>query len=304
MKFIFSFLLVFIFTCNFSQVNQFQNSRHVETDQDVYNADKQEHNSVLLIPFDAKMYFSSIDVEIANNTGLSYDEIRKKIRYGLVNQLLLSMDRNISAVSLIHHDTSEIYSDLDLVYSSIGYKYRLLPKEENIDTTNKSKVERLKGKLNKLVHHQNSDNKQESPKKDYQSASIYNGEVRSTKDYSERYMHTSIHNPNLLSDLQNKYETNVYIFINELNIEQTKRHHETQELTKRIKVHYTIFNQQYEEIAAGASIVYMPSSIDHISTIINKYLSQVAIEICSKLPFAKTEEEQEIKHHKIINSYE
>jgi len=302
MKFLLSFLLVFVFTCNFSQVNQFQNSRHVDTDQDVYNADKQQHNSVLLIPFESKMYFSSVDVDIAKNTGLSYDEIRKRMRYGLANQLLLSMDRSISAVSLIHHDTSKIYSDLDLVYSSIGYKYRLLPKEEKIDTTNKSKVEKLKGKLNKLVHHQNSDNKQQGPK-DYQSASIYNGEVRSTNDYSERYMHTSIHNPDLLSTLENKYETNYYIFINELNIEQTKRHHETHELIKRIKVHYTIFDLQYKEISAGASLVYMPSSIDDISTIINKYLSEIAREICSKLPYTITEEE-EIKHHKIINSYE
>ena len=302
MKFLLSFLLVFVFTCNFSQVNQFQNSRHVDTDQDVYNADKQQHNSVLLIPFESKMYFSSVDVDIAKNTGLSYDEIRKRMRYGLANQLLLSMDRSISAVSLIHHDASKIYSDLDLVYSSIGYKYRLLPKEEKIDTTNKSKVEKLKGKLNKLVHHQNSDNKQQGPK-DYQSASIYNGEVRSTNDYSERYMHTSIHNPDLLSTLENKYETNYYIFINELNIEQTKRHHETHELIKRIKVHYTIFDLQYKEISAGASLVYMPSSIDDISTIINKYLSEIAREICSKLPYTITEEE-EIKHHKIINSYE
>ena len=303
MKLLLSSLLFFVSTCFFSQVNQFQNSRHVETDQDVYNADKQQRNSVLLIPFDSKMYFSSIDVDIAKNTGLSYDEIRKKIRYGLANQLLLCVDKSISAVSLIHHDTSKIYSDLDLVYSSIGYKYRLLPKEENIDSANKSKVEKIKGKINKLVHHQSSDNKQQGPK-EYQSASIYNGEIRSTRDYSERYMHTSIHNPGLLSALENKYQTNFYVFINELNIEQTKRHHDTHELMKRIKVHYTIFNIQYEEISAGASIVYMPSSIDDINTIIDKYLAEAAKEICSKLPYTKTEEEDDIKHHKIINSYE
>ena len=101
-------------------------------------------------------------------------------------------------------------------------------------------------------------------------------------------MHTSIHNPNLLSTLKAKYQTNLFIFINELDIEESKggesNRFSQSSSTRRVKVHYTIVNEDGNDLFGGASTTEIPAYVTDMNKIINVYFNKIANEICSHLP--------------------
>ena len=109
-------------------------------------------------------------------------------------------------------------------------------------------------------------------------------------------MHTSIHNPNLITTLQGNYQTNIFIFINELDIEEatsteTSRFNSSTSY-RRIKVHYTIIDEKGNDIYGGAAITEIPSYINDINKVVNIYFNKIAKEICSYLPSTVVDENE------------
>jgi hypothetical protein len=248
---------------------------------EIYTQDK--NHKVLIVPFESKMYISSLDAEIAKKTGMDYFEIREKLRFGISNQILLAINKKIPAVSMIHHDDSLI-SDLDYVYNSIGYKYTLVPNEEEEAEVPENLSAQVKSKITALIN-KSSQATIPKEKKEYEGGKIYNGEVYTTNHYAERFMNTSIHNANLLEVLNQKYRSDLYIFINELNIGKPVSSLEnTGEYFRRIKVHYTVFNQRGKEMEAGASSIQMPHYVNDVDKVIRNYFSILAHDLCSFMP--------------------
>ena len=122
---------------------------------------------------------------------------------------------------------------------------------------------------------------------EYERGSIQNGEIHSSYDFSDRYMHTSIHNPNLLNTLAANYNTDMYVFINELDIEESKTKTSnlmSSESYRKIKVHYTVFDQKGNDIKGGAAVTYMPAYVNDLNKVVNIYFGKIAEEICNSLP--------------------
>ena len=100
----------------------------------------------MIVPFDYKMYISSLDRTIASKTRLTYAQIRDNMRYGLANQFLLVTRGTYPAISLLESDST--YDDLKYIYNSIGYKYKLAPNEEE-EQEEKTRMDKLKSSLSK-----------------------------------------------------------------------------------------------------------------------------------------------------------
>jgi len=284
--------ILFLFNYStYAQVNQFQDSRRIETDQEAYYNGRSEPNKVMIIPFESKMYISSVDRSIAKRTGLSYSEIKENLRHGIADQLLLKTKGKISAVSIVQSDTGFAFKELMYIYNSIGYKYKIVPiNAADNELKEESKKEKIKHSLQKLV--KKDDQSSISNNSEYDRGEIQKGEVYTTHDYADRYMHTSIHNPNLLNTLAQRYNTNLYIFINELDIEESKSENATlisSESYRKIKVHYTIFDQQGNDIKGGAAVTYMPSYINDLNKVVNIYFGKIAEEISNTLPVFQPE---------------
>ena len=276
-------LLSFIFFNHSVAQNEFENTKKVETDQEAYNGQPKNYR-IMIVPFDYKMYMSSLDREIAAKTRLTYPQIRDNMRYGLANQLLLATRGKHPAISLIENDSS--YDDLKYIYNSVGYKYKLVPIEEEPNTETDTKVDKLKSSLTKLVNKKQATDPTRN--KEYNSGGINNGQIESYQNPGERYMHTSIHNPNLIPTLQLKYQTNLYIFINELDIEEVKSKESSRISTinssRRIKVHYTIIDENSNDVYGGAATTEIPSYISDMNKIVTIYLNKIAQQICSSIP--------------------
>lgn len=291
-------ICLFLFSGFSAQENAFQKKGNVKSDREVYSEGQQGYSKVLIIPFESKMYISSADQEIANRTHLSHQDIRENLRYGISTQIRHALGKGMKPVSLMHIDTVDVGRDLGYIYNSIGYKYKPVPlddvasnkqNEENLKPINK-----LKGSFNKLV-------KNDAPvSKEINGGSrIKNGQIQSSVSYGEKFMNTSIHNPNLLNVLSAKYNVDVFLFINELDIETAAETNRTGlsalSYKRKVKVHYTIFDVSGKEIHGGASIVYMPSTTNDMNKIINNYFSILAQNIADNIPVAQTSSQDQQK---------
>ena len=287
-------LLSFLFFNHSISQNEFKNTKKVETDQEAYNGGTKNHK-IMIIPFDYKMYMSSLDREIAAKTRLTYPQIRDNMRYGLANQLLLATRGKHPAVSLIESDSS--YDDLKYIYNSIGYKYKLVPIKEELSAEPDTKIDKLKNSLSNLVNKKQTTSQVRN--QEYNSGGINNGQVESYENPGERYMHTSIHNPNLIPTLQSKYQTNLYIFINELDIEEVKSKESsrinTLNSSRRIKVHYTIIDENSNDVFGGAATTEIPSYISDMNKIVTIYLKKIAQQICSTIPSVEINQNEAAK---------
>jgi hypothetical protein len=274
-----------------AQENTFQKKGNVKSDQEIYAEGRAEYSKVLIIPFEPKMYISSADKEIASRTKLTHQEIRENMRYGISNQMRHAVGKGMKSVSLLHIDTGAVGRDLGYIYNSIGYKYKPLP-EDDIARNKQNEedlkpVNKLKGSLNKLIKHDNL-----APKESNGETRIKNGQIHSTVSYGEKFMNTSIHNPSLLKVLSAKYQADVFLFINELNIEAaapaSRSGLSALSYKRKVKVHYTIFNKDGKELHGGAAIVYMPSTTNDMNKIINNYFPILAQNMSDNIPGAQT----------------
>ena len=90
---------------------------------EIYTQDK--NNKILIVPFESKMYASSIDKEIALANNMQYIEVKEAIKKSVSEQILLSLSQKTPAVSLAHHQDSA-NKMLNYIYNSIGFKYDLI----------------------------------------------------------------------------------------------------------------------------------------------------------------------------------
>ena len=273
-----------------AQENAFQKKGNVKSDQEVYNEGQSNYSKVLIIPFDPKMYISSADKDISNRTGLTHQEIRNNMRYAISEHMRHAIGNGLKAVSLLHIDTADVGVDLGYIYNSIGYKYKPLPLDDiaqNKQNEEDAKpLNKLKGSFNKLIKH---DDSAEKPNEEG-GTRIKDGQIHSTVSYEEKFMNTSIHNPNLLKVLGQKYEADLFLFINELDIEAAADGSRTGlsslSYKRKVKVHYTIFDKDGKELHGGAAIIYMPSTTNDLNKIVNNYFPTLAQNMSDNLPVA------------------
>ena len=211
---------------------------------EVYTQDKD--NKILIIPFENKMYASAVDNEIAAYNRINYIDVKEELKKGISSQILLKISNKTPAISMIHHK--------DSVSEVLNYIY--------------NNIEQIKDKLKKFVIQTN----QHHEKAKFERGEIKNGEVYTSNYSAERFMNVIIQNPNLLEDLNNKYKTNYYIFINEFHIGRAYPSKENMYITNRkISTHYTVFNQKGREVDAGVIKVEMPGDIFGIKKIEYQY---------------------------------
>jgi hypothetical protein len=263
-----------------------------EYDQfEVYKQDK--NNKILIIPFENKMYSSAIDNEIAEYNRLNYSSIKEEMKKGISEQILLSISNKTPAISLEHHKDSNSQI-LNYIYNSIGLKYEKVKSKDTVEVSTK-KTDLVKERLNKFVRQTN----QLHEKAKYDRGNLNNGEIHTFNYNEERFMNVIIQNPNLLEELNNKYRTNYYIFVNEFHIGRALAIPGNVYLKKRqISTHYTVFNQRGKEVDAGVIRVQMPEDVYSIKKIERDYISLIARELCSFIPEPKVEKATLIKEAK------
>lgn len=229
--------------------------------QNKYNEALVKH-TILLVPFESNMLMSEIGKAVNASTNLTYKQITEAFRYRMDQALYATFKENYSTTSFLQ-DEKKTDTTLYHIYSSIGYHYDLLPGQ---DTSAESHSE-FDPKLQKEHF-------------------IKNGQLEVPMDYSKRFMNVKIDDTHLLPYLTKKYGTDIFIFINELDIKNVSNPTDDlneSNLRREVIVQYSILNTQYNYMLEGILTTYFPYSENDPKVIGEKYLTVIAQSMMNKL---------------------
>ena len=213
-------------------------------------------HKIMLIPFENRMYLSEIDMQINKESKLNAKQIKATMRDGLNEQFYKKLKPKMGVVDLME-DTAKSKKDLDNIYQYLGYQYQKVPDQANYKAPGKEKDEKTMDK-GQLVVESNSD---------------------------ARFMNAKLKNPTLVPYLNGKYKTDLFLFINELDIKSVNSvpGDFSSATTRKIVLHYTVYTVDAKEINSGIAEVSLPVNVNNPSKIISSYFSQLADQVTARI---------------------
>lgn len=201
---------------------------------------------VMVIPFEPLMYMSEIDKKVNELTNWNFDQIREKFRRELDVQLSLKLKAKTQTISF-YMDSVKMAKDLDYIYKSRTLSYDLVNPNQ---TTASSKTQKT----------------------------ITNGQLTVEMNNDNKFMNVKILNPLLLTQLNKKYGSIYFIFINELDIKNDMTSYDivTDTYQREVKVHYTIMDNTKKIISAGAAVSKFASTENNPKKIVEKSFVPIA----------------------------
>jgi hypothetical protein len=218
--------------------------------------DAASKNKIMLIPFENKMYLSEIDAKINQESKLSAKQIKAMMRDGLNEQLYKKLKGTMSVVDMLE-DTAKTQKDLGNIYQYLAYQYQKTPNQE----------------------------KYKAPSSDKENKNVNKGQLTVETNGDSRFMNAKLKNATLVPYLTGKYKTNLYLFVNELDIKSFNAipGDFSSDSNRKIIVHYTIYTFDAKEINSGIAEIAMPVQVNNPTKIINTYFSQIADLIAQRL---------------------
>ena len=211
--------------------------------------------SLVIIPFEDRMYMSDADGPIGRETGLDPGELQIKFRNALLESLEqeLSKDWNLSV--LFEDERRAEGFDLAFIHSSRRYDYtaisdEVLMKDDTTLTKKELKAAR-KGSGGK--------------------SGIEGGQIVTASDNSPKYMNLRISNDTLIQYLNHTSASDYYLFVNEFDI----RHYVSDPdkiasggLSYQLKVHFSCLDGKGKSVVSGAATSLVDAGTQNIYDII------------------------------------
>jgi len=247
-----SFLFIFSFLSYEAQNTTLNKTKNPERESVAMH-------KVMLIPFEPKLYMGEIDRSIHAETKLSPREIKYKFRDGLNEQLYKALKTaKYNAVDLMA-DTVKYKKDLEGVYQYLSYEFLKVPDQDNY----------------------------KAPKKEKEEKKIEKGQVIVETNSDQRFMEARLTNPKVVPLLYGKYKTDIFVFINQLDIlasgSKDPNDFGTGNPNRKIRVHYTVYTFDAKEINSGIVEEEFDPGLNNPKKIIEKHFSKIAFTIVHRI---------------------
>lgn len=249
----------------------------IKAQSDSLNAKAEKGRTYLLVPFENKMYVSDIDKKIYESEGLTTTEIRTKFQAALDQNLFISAKENGLVPLSFYIMEVDAQKELSYIYSSIGYKYEVLPNEEK-----KQEEETVADKLKNRF-------KAKEEKQSQPQSNTTNGEVTTKRITEERYMQTTVTNENLFTTLKTTYQIDGVIFINQIDVLNNIANDGSGKLNRMLKIHYTIYDTNGNIIQSGAEKTYFASNVNTTDKISKTAIAEAAQKIIDKIKLVQVQ---------------
>jgi hypothetical protein len=207
-------------------------------------------HKVMLIPFEPRLDLSEIDHHINSETHLTPKQIRYRFRDGLNEQLYKAFRNNKFNVVDLMEDTVRYKKDVDGIYQYLAYDYLKVPDQENYTT----------------------------PKREKEEKKIAKGQIYVETNSDARFMHTRVTDPRVVPLLYAKYKTDLFVFINQLDIRASGTPDMLGRLSdkRKIVVHYTVYTYNAREINSGIVEEEFGADLNNPKKIIDRHFANVA----------------------------
>ena len=225
----------------------------------------------MIIPFEPKLYMSQIDHKINAETKLSQKEIKETFRRSINAEFARVMKQKMEVIYLLK-DTVKYKKELQGIYRNISYAYEKVPDQSNYKT----------------------------PVADNASngGHIKNGQILIETSPEARFMNTRVINPALIPGLFAKYKTDIFLFINQLDLfsNQLMANDMGAGISERVvTIHYTVFTIDAKEINSGTCSMKFPTDVNVPTKITTLYINKLAVEISRRISLALNKAEAPVK---------
>lgn len=214
-------------------------------------------HKLMIVPFENRMYLSEIDFAINKETKLNAKQIKATMRDGLNEQFYKKFKLKMGVVDLLD-DTLKTKKDLESIYQYLSYNYMKVPDQNNY----------------------------KPPVKEQNEKTIHNGQLTVETNSDARFMNAKISNSTLVPYLYNKYKTNLFLFLNELDIKALNNVPGDMsgfQSHRKIVLHYTVYTFDAKEINSGIAEVDLPLNVNNPSKISSQYYSQLASIVLARI---------------------
>lgn len=223
------------------------------------NREDAASHKILIIPFEPKLYLSEIDYHINNETKLSAKQIKFLFRNGLNEELYKAFKaEKYNALDLME-DTAKYRKDIDGIYQFLSYDYQKVPDQ----IVYKEKIKEKKEKK------------------------IQKGQLNVETNYDARFMNAKITDTKTIKTIKQKFNTDIIIFINELDIKATGSKNPSElgegNPNRKIIVHYTILSNDLKELNSGTVEEDFNSKLNNPQKIIEMHFSSISSIIVARL---------------------
>lgn len=247
-----------------------------------YDTTESVYKKIMIIPFEEEMYLCGIQSSIAAQSGKSHQEIVRFFRYSIASQLQNKFLYLYSTASLIHmNDTTQ---DLLRTYASIGYKFE--PYEEEVKEEETSKG--FKSFTTKI---------KKKRVKSKEKSKIKNGQLISKKTTQPKFAALKIKQQAIFKYLSEKYFTDLFVFITELDIENDISDQvalANNKYIRHLRAHYAIVDEQGKFLSKGVVSTTFPNTVNDVGQISSKYFPKLADKLMLKLPRKPQPEDTEV----------
>lgn len=211
--------------------------------------------SVLVVPFESKMYLSDINKTLAEKNNLTSAQIIQRFTTAIDQSIYYAFQEKCTVSSFYGLEDETVVEDLSYVYDNLQIEYELVSKTED-----KSKAEQLKAKLKK---------KEDDT---YQRGHINNGQIESTRDVRERYIKTVISDQKMLDSMHFKFDNDYFLFVNQLDIKNDYSDMiavQQGDFERIIQLHYTLYAKDGTILTTGISSTKFSNKENDINKIIS-----------------------------------
>ncbi len=255
-------LFLALLTCGIIQA---QHSTLRFTDQAINLNQK----SILIVPFESKMYLSDINKSIAENNNLTSNQIINRFTTAIDQSIYYAFQEKCTVNSFYGIEDTAVTADLNYVYDNLKLEYELVSVTED-----KTKAEKLKAKLKKK-----EDNS-------YNRGQINNGEVITKADFRERYMKTVVTDQKMLDSMHFKFDNDYFLFVNQLDIKNDYSDMiavQQGNFKRIVQLHYTLYAKDGAILTTGISKTAFSNHQNDINKIISENFPILAYQIFEDL---------------------
>jgi len=255
-------LFMVMLFCGFIQA---QHSTLRFTDQAINLSQK----SVLVVPFESKMYLSDMNKALAEYNHLTSEQIIARFTAGIDQSIYYAFQEKCKVSSFYGMQDTAVVEDLSYVYDNLTLEYELVS-----NTEEKNKAEQLKAKLKKKKHDT------------YQRGQINNGQVVTARDVRERYIKTVIKDQRMLDSMHFKFDNDYFLFVNQLDIKNdysdivAVQHGKFERV---VRLHYTLYSKEGSILTTGISRTNFSNHQNDINVIISENFPILAHQIFEDL---------------------
>ncbi|HBF88310.1 MAG TPA: hypothetical protein DDX39_06670 [Bacteroidales bacterium] len=227
--------------------------------------------TVLVIPFNTKVYNNDADEAIAKETGKTFEQILNYLRLAFDQHLIKSLSDTCHSISMLSSYTVSANEDLQMIYSVSNYVLS-------------DAMDYKEGKTS-LYLKSNLASEKKSKKHDTGSRK---GEVVSTVANNEdKFLHVKFTDDNFIKNIAHQYQIDYLLFINEFEIlgnytnpyEVGKNEH-----TMLIKVHYSLYNASGKYLFGSFATTEYKAYINDITKISSEYFPLINSQIINNIP--------------------